>query len=120
MRIMGTLRCASPDDAGLSVEGLMAVDRLIREAVGHAFPAAVVLIARKGVVAFHRAYGYMDPEVECRPTPTHAIFDLASITKLFTTTAFMCLVQKGLASLSLPVADVLSEFSGRRPLCQYR
>ena len=122
---MTTLRCGSPAGAGFSAEGLTAVERLIREALGRVFPAAVVLVARGGIVAFHEAYGYLDPETRQRPTPRDAIFDLASLTKLFTATAFMRLVEAGhpepveecgLISLSIPVTQVLPQFAGQRPI----
>ena len=104
---MSTLRCGSPDDVAFSAGGLAAFDKLVRGSLGHAFPAAVVLVARRGIVAFHQAYGYLDPGRERRPTPADAVFDLASLTKLFTATAFMRLVEAGRVTLSAPVADVV-------------
>jgi CubicO group peptidase (beta-lactamase class C family) len=114
--MMTTLRDGLPAEAGFSVEGLDTVDRLITQALDRVFTAAVVLIARQGTVAFHRAYGYLDPEARRRPTPDDALFDLASLTKLFTATAFMRLMEAGAASLSTPVADIVPEFAGRRPI----
>lgn len=113
---MSTLRCGSPDDVAFSAVGLAAIDKLIIDSLGHAFPTAVVLVARRGVVAFHQAYGYLDPGTERRPTPADAVFDLASLTKLFTATAFMRLVGAGRVTLSAPVADVVPAFTGQRSI----
>jgi CubicO group peptidase (beta-lactamase class C family) len=42
-------------------------------------------------------------------------FDLASLTKLYTTTAFLAQVQDGLATLHTPLADVVPEFARVSP-----
>jgi CubicO group peptidase (beta-lactamase class C family) len=88
----------------------------MRSGLGSVFPSAVLLVARYGGVVFHRAYGYLDPETCRRPTQTDSLFDLASVTKLFTVTAFMTLVEAGRVSLDTPLANVLTEFSGVRPI----
>lgn len=68
---------------------------------------------------FARAYGLLDPEAHFRPTTGDTLFDLASVTKLFTTTAFMALVEAGHVGLDDPVQTVLPEFSGERPIAAY-
>ena len=89
---------------------------MMRDGLHHVFPAAVLHIRRAGDVVFERAYGYLDPDTRRHPTPPDAMFDLASLTKLFTATAFMTLVEAGRVSLETPVSKVLSEFSGTRPI----
>jgi CubicO group peptidase (beta-lactamase class C family) len=54
----------------------------------------------------------LDPETRRHPTQTDSLFDLASVTKLFTATAFMTLVRAGHVALETPVTDVLPEFAG--------
>lgn len=80
------------------------------------FPAAVLLVTRRDDVVFHRACGYLDPETRHRPTHSDSLFDLASLTKLFTVTAFMTLVEAGRVGLGTPVAEVLAEFTGTHPI----
>jgi len=46
-------------------------------------------------------------------------FDMASVTKLFTTSAFMRLAEDGLVTLDTPVSAVLPAFSGWRPIAPY-
>lgn len=103
------------DDSNLDPGGIEAVMRSGLDAV---FPAAVLLVARQGGVVLHRAYGTLDPETCRRPTQTDSLFDLASVTKLFTATAFMTLVEAGRVALNTPVADVLAEFGGVRPIAE--
>jgi CubicO group peptidase (beta-lactamase class C family) len=73
-------------------------------------------VARGGSVVLHRAYGYLDPETQEHPAHTECLFDLASVTKLFTATAFMRLVEDGRVGLNTPVAEVLPQFNGVRPI----
>ncbi|MBL7201547.1 MAG: serine hydrolase [Anaerolineae bacterium] len=110
------LRPVSGQDAGFDPDGLARVDEVVRGALDIVFPAAALLVARGGGVVLHRAYGFLDPDRRGRPVATGSLFDLASVTKLFTATAFMTLVEGGQVSLDTPVAQVLPEFDGVRPI----
>lgn len=90
----------------------------MRRGLDAVFPAAVLLVAQRDAVVFWRAYGHLDPETRHRPTEINSLFDLASLTKLLTATTFMTLVKKGRVALDTPVADVLPEFSGVRPITE--
>jgi len=111
-----TLYAVTPQAAGFDPDGLTLVDAVMRSGLDIVFPAAVLLVARRGGVVFHRAYGYLDPETRQRPTKVDSLFDLASVTKLFTATAFMTLVEASHVALDTPVTDVLPEFGGRRAI----
>ena len=111
-----TLHPVTPQVADFDPDGLTRVDAVVRSGLDAVFPAAVLLVARRGGVVFHRAYGYLDPETRQRPTKANSLFDLASVTKLFTATAFMTLVEAGHVALDTPVTDVLPEFGGRRAI----
>lgn len=82
-------------------------------------PGAVVLVARSGSIAKHDAYGFsarytddkfteMDNPVEMKKD---TIFDIASISKLFTTTAAMQLYEQGMFELDDPVGKYIPEFN---------
>jgi len=88
----------------------------MQSGVGCIFPAAVLHVRQGGTTIFERAYGYLDPETGHRPTQAGSLFDLASLTKLFTATTFIRLVEAGRVTLTTPVAEVLPEFAGRRPI----
>jgi CubicO group peptidase (beta-lactamase class C family) len=75
-------------------------------------PSLVVLIARKGVIVLHEAFGKLAPEPNSLLLPRDAIFPIASISKLFTATAAMILVDDGLLGLNRPVQEYVPEFEG--------
>lgn len=95
------------------------LDALIENALNVAFPAAQVEVLINGERAYARAAGYLDPETRRRPTALDTRFDLASLSMLFTTTAFMSYVDEGLVSLDQPVRDLLPEFSGLRKIAAH-
>lgn len=82
-------------------------------------PAIQLVIRRHGRVIYQGHAGWLDPERQAHPAGDDTLFDLASLTKLFTTTGFMLLVEAGRVALDQPVATVLPEFSGQRPVRPY-
>ena len=98
-----------------------AVSRLLEAGVGIVAPAIVLHVRHRGRIVFEEAYGVFNPEVtepgeKATPVSPDALFDLASVTKLFTATAFMRLVEVGRVHLDQPVAQVIPEFAGIRPI----
>ena len=91
----------------------------LQEAVGRVFPAAALQVWQQGPVVHDEAVGWLDPEMRQQPTMRETLFDLASLTKLFTTTAFLRLVAAGKVELDQPVVTVLPEFGGQRPVQPY-
>lgn len=85
------------------------------------YAGAVVLAARHGVVAVHEAAGdalrYSDDAPTLLPAEQRlamrhdTIFDLASVSKLFTTLAVMQLVEQGRLDLDAPVAASIPAFA---------
>jgi CubicO group peptidase (beta-lactamase class C family) len=73
-----------------------AVAGTIEDAIADgAFPGAVVLIARRGEIAYEAAFGARSLEPERTPMQLDTVFDLSSLTKpLATTTAFMLLIRE--------------------------
>lgn len=90
------------------------LDVFIHSQLGVVFPACILLVQQADKLLWHRAYGYLDPLVRCCQTQLDTLFDLASLTKLFTATAFMRLVEGGLVSLDTPVGEVLPALCGQR------
>jgi len=95
------------------------VDSILSQSIGIITPAAQLVIRCNGAVVHDIAMGFLDPETKTRRTNPETLFDLASVTKLFTTTAFMTLVEEGKVSVDDPVRSVLPEFSGVRPIQPY-
>jgi CubicO group peptidase (beta-lactamase class C family) len=95
------------------------VDTVLSVAVPDTTPAAQLTIRSGGRCVFSQAYGYLDPDTRLRPVQRTALFDLASLTKVFTSAAFMRLVEDGRSALDQPISSVLPEFSGLRPILPY-
>ena len=106
--------------AGMREEPLGEIDGLLESAIDdQVMPGAVAFVARRGHIVKEEAYGYsaqytdgdfteMDNPI---PMSKDTIFDLASISKLFTTTAAMTLYEDGAFQLDDPVAKYIPEFA---------
>ncbi|MEC9132137.1 MAG: serine hydrolase domain-containing protein, partial [Verrucomicrobiota bacterium] len=80
------LRSSSAVRAGMSQERLSRIDQMLDDAVqSNEIPGAVALIARRGKVVLHKAYGTADPETGV-PMQSDSIFRIASQTKAITST----------------------------------
>jgi len=74
-------------------------------------PGAVVLIARRGQLAYLEAFGYRDAEKKL-PMATDSIFRIASMTKPMVSCAVMMLVEEGKIRLVNPVSTYLPALAG--------
>ena len=89
-----------------SIDSLMVdkkVDSIITNGIkNHAFPGAQVLVAHKGAVIFHQAYGFHTYD-SIQPVALNDIYDLASVTKILgPLPALMKLVDEGKLDLDAP------------------
>jgi len=109
------LRAGNPEEVGMSSERLARIEPVIQEAIAaEKTPGAVVLVARKGVVVYRKAFGMR----ATKPTPEamtlDSVFDVASLTKaMATATSLMILVEEGKFSLREKVSDFLPKFGQR-------
>lgn len=72
------------------------------------YPGAVLLIARGGEIVFLRETGYLSLIPEHVPMKKDTIFDLASLTKVLTTTlAVMRLVDQERVGLDQPLSEII-------------
>jgi len=101
------LPSAKPEQVGLSSERLARVTQVLKAEIAKGqYPGAVVLVARKGRIAYFEGLGERDPAAGAS-MPTDAIFRLYSMTKPFTSVAAMMLVEEGRLVLSDPVSKYL-------------
>jgi CubicO group peptidase (beta-lactamase class C family) len=106
----GLARAKSAEDVGLSAERLKRISTTLQAGVEQSeIPGAVLLVARKGKVAYFESVGYRDREAKA-PMSRDAIFRIASMTKPIVTVAAMILVEEGKLSLPAPVSRYLPEF----------
>ena len=104
------LGMTQPERVGLSSERLRRIDGYMESVVEEGqIPGAVVLIARRGKVAYFKTFGWMDIEAN-RPMEKDALFRIASMTKPVTCTAAMLLYEEGRFLLNDPVWRFIPEF----------
>ncbi|MFT3951914.1 MAG: serine hydrolase domain-containing protein [Oscillospiraceae bacterium] len=86
-------------------------DHLAGLVSGGKIQCATYCIARRGKIIAHNGIGRQSYRAEdMREVPHDAIQYIASITKIFTATAIMKLVEDGKLRLDQPVADILPQF----------
>lgn len=85
---------------------------LVQDQLGSLFTAAEVLVQHRGELVYHASADTTTSQL----ADNKRRFDFASITKLFTTTAIMCLVDRGQIGLDQPVAEIIPEIGGRRAI----
>lgn len=80
------LRYTTPEEAVIASKDLKAIDAIAQEAVRkRGAPGCQIWIAKSGKVIFHKAYGYHTYNKK-RKVKTTDIYDVASITKVVSTT----------------------------------
>lgn len=94
------------------------VEAQIERGLHDTAPAIQLAVYYRGDLVVERAYGCYDPDTQQHPIHTDTLFDLASVTKLFTTTAFLMQVADHKVRLDDPVIAVVPEFGqyGQRPI----
>jgi CubicO group peptidase (beta-lactamase class C family) len=91
------------------------LDSFIKPYVPNVCPSLAIVVYHRGQKAADSAWGWIDPETNQIPITPETLFDFASLTKLFTTTAFLSLVTDGRVNLETPLVDVLPEFGAISP-----
>jgi CubicO group peptidase (beta-lactamase class C family) len=106
------LPAANPEQVGLSAERLERIGQALRADVEKGrIPGAVVVVARKGRVAYVAVVGFRDKGAGT-PMTGDAIFRLASMTKPIVTVAALSLYEEGRLFVSDPVSKHLPQFKG--------
>ena len=98
---------------------LTEVNDILKRVTPAICPAAQLVVRWRNRTQLSRAFGWLDPDERRPPTTTDTRFDLASVTKLFTLTTFMTLVEAGQVAIDQPVGSVLPAFCGARPIQPY-
>ena len=107
----GPLPFAKPEDVGFSSTRLNRIDTILKaDTSSGKLVGAVVMIARKGKIAYFKSFGMRDKAVSA-PLKTDAIFRIYSMTKPFVSVATMILHEEGKLFLSDPISKYLPEYS---------
>ena len=102
-----------PGSLGFDTTRLALIDELVNEGISQSkMPGAVVVVGRRGGVAFRKAYGFRQTMPQQVPMTIDTVFDLASLTKpIATATSVMVLIQQGKIDVNATVATYLPDFA---------
>jgi CubicO group peptidase (beta-lactamase class C family) len=109
--LMGaSLPSTKPEDVGLSTERLQRVHAMAQRHIDAGdITGSVILIARKGQVAYVDVQGTMDADTK-KPMTRDSLFRMASMTKPVIGTAVMMMLEEGRIQLGDPVSKYIPEF----------
>ncbi len=88
---------------------------VIEARLGDVFPAVTMAVIHEGRLVLDIGSGVIDPAAGNGVVTPATRFDLASVTKLFTATAFLALVSMGKVGLDDPLVSVIPEFGTLSP-----
>ena len=104
-------KAGKPEEVGLSSERLARLGRVTQDHVDAGrLPGAVILVARRGRIAYYEAFGFRDRD-KGLPMARDSIFRIYSMTKPITTTAAMMLQEEGRLQVYDPVSRTLPELA---------
>ncbi len=105
-KAIGRLGYDLPESVGMSSDTLAELDKLTNEIVATgAAPGGQLLVAKDGVVVYHKAWGFHDYG-QSRPVRLTDLYDLASVTKVAATTiSLMKLADEGRFDTARPMSD---------------
>ena len=99
---------SAPETVGMSSDRLARIDGHLNRTVDQQRVKGIVaMVARKGKVVYHKAFGNMD---EGKAMQKDAIFRICSMSKPITAVAVMMLWEQGLFELNTPLHAFVPEF----------
>ena len=105
-----SLPTAKPEEVGLSSQRLDRIDAVLKADIENGkIPGAVLLVARKGKIAYFKSFGTRD-EKKSLPMEKDSIFRVYSMTKPVIGVAAMILLEEGKITLADPVAKYIPSF----------
>lgn len=114
------LEVGHPASVGISPQRLARIDAMAESAIEKGdVPGLVALVARRGKIVYHKAFGLADVAGE-RPLQKEDIFRIASQTKAVTATAVMMLWEEGLFRLDDPISKFIPEFENPQVLVHFQ
>ncbi|MDR3268972.1 MAG: serine hydrolase [Tannerella sp.] len=102
-----------PEEVGLDAAGLDTIDRIVKEGLEqNAYPGCQVLVAKEGMIIYHKSFGYYDYQRKKRVTE-NSVYDLASVSKASgTLLAVMKAYDDKLLTLDAPVSLYIPALQG--------
>lgn len=110
---MPELTYGTPEEAGMDRDRIARLcDRAPELVDGFRARSAVMLAARRGKIFYHEAFGPLTDKTDSPPMLKDSVFSISSVSKPFTATAIMMLVEDGLLGLNRPIKEYLPEVCG--------
>ncbi|MCS6967016.1 MAG: serine hydrolase [Cytophagales bacterium] len=107
---------APAEQVGMSTRRLAYIDTfLLKRLQKQLLPGAVCLVARKGKIVYHKAFGYRNLASRI-PMEKDDIFRIMSMTKAITSVAVMMLFEEGQFLLHEPISKFIPEFKNPKVL----
>ncbi|MCQ4087719.1 beta-lactamase family protein [Saccharibacillus sp. JS10] len=78
-------------------------------------PGAAVVVVKNGQVLAEKGYGYADVDSKRKVDPKKDVFRMASVSKTFTSTAIMQLVEQGKVGLNTDIRTYLGDLTFNNP-----
>ncbi len=104
------LGTAKPESVGLSSERLKRIDAVLKADIEQGkLPGAVLLIARKGKIAYFQSFGMQNKE-KGLPMGKDSLFRIYSMTKSITAVGVAMLLEEGKILLTDPVSKYIPSF----------
>ncbi|MBF6989639.1 beta-lactamase family protein [Cupriavidus sp. IK-TO18] len=102
----------TPEEVGLSARRLQSISLVINADVDRRkIPGAVVLVARKGRIAWFDAFGFEHADTPSRPMQRNSVFRIAAMTRPVVGVAALILMEEGRLALNDPVERYIPEFA---------
>ncbi|SHF16177.1 beta-glucosidase [Flavobacterium fontis] len=110
---LNRLGFTAPENVGMSPKTLARIDQVAQKAIDGAMtPGMQVLVARRGKVIFHKAYGNQTYEAQTKIQASD-LYDVASVTKIAATLPLvMQLYDQGKLRLDQTLGELLPETKG--------
>lgn len=107
LREKGTAFCQTTEKVVSQVAQTDKIDSYIKQKMeSYRIPGVAIAIVDKGTITLEKAYGLANLETET-PVKTNSVFELASLTKPFTATAIMLLIEEGKVQLDNPISTYI-------------
>lgn len=109
-KALGRFKYGEPEEVGINSRLLDEIDSIALEGIANkAYPGCQVLVAKSGNVIYKKNFGFHEYD-SVLPVKDNDIYDLASITKIASTTmSVMKLVDEGKINLDYALCDYLPE-----------
>lgn len=107
---LGRLSFGTPESVGMNSHRLNDIEQVVQQGINNrAFPGCQVVVARRGKIVYHKAFGTLRYDMN-EPVTEETIYDLASLTKVTATLqAVMLLNERQEVDLNQKVSYYLPE-----------